>query len=120
MMLSNSSWSYSVEDLISTHLVQVCVDLALAIQMASVAESMAFGASLGLEAKTLADILNASSSRCWSSSNYNPVPVNLFKGLAVNGRLSPKSMHVSKMYHSIPLYLCFTESDTVQAFGMTH
>ena len=52
---------------------QVCVDLALAIQMASIAESMAFGVSLGLEAKTLAGILNASSSRCWSSTNYNPV-----------------------------------------------
>ena len=58
------------------------MDLALAIQMASIAESMAYGANLGLEAKTLAAILNASSSRCWSSSNYNPVPVSLLQELA--------------------------------------
>lgn len=55
---------------------QVCVDMALAVQMASVAESMAFGMELGLEPKALAAILNASASRCWSSTNYNPVPVS--------------------------------------------
>lgn len=58
--------------------VQVCVDMALAIQMASIAEAMSFGSQLGLDKKTLASILNASSSRCWSSKHYNPVPVGSF------------------------------------------
>ena len=60
----------------ATWSLQACVNMALAIQMASIAEAMSFGASLGLEAKALAGILNASSSRCWSSSHYNPVPVS--------------------------------------------
>lgn len=50
--------------------------MALAIQMASIAEAMAFGTQLGLDSKALAGILNASSSQCWSSKHYNPVPVS--------------------------------------------
>lgn len=51
--------------------------MAVGIQMASIAEAMSFGGALGLDLKTLASIFNASSSRCWSSVDYNPVPVSL-------------------------------------------
>ena len=54
---------------------QVCNNLALAIQMASVAEAAALGKRLGLDAAVLADIFNSSSARCWSSDSYHPVPV---------------------------------------------
>lgn len=30
--------------------------------------------SLGLDAKVLAEIINSSTGRCWSSDLYNPVP----------------------------------------------
>ena len=59
---------------VDTH-VQVCNNLALAIQMASVAEAAALGRRLGLDQKVLADIFNSSSARCWSSDSYHPVPV---------------------------------------------
>ena len=46
--------------------VKLCNNLALAIQMASIAESMALGQSLGLDLKVLSDVMNMSSARCWS------------------------------------------------------
>eukprot|EP00638_Chattonella_subsalsa_P003889 CAMPEP_0117753566 /NCGR_PEP_ID=MMETSP0947-20121206/12305_1 /TAXON_ID=44440 /ORGANISM="Chattonella subsalsa, Strain CCMP2191" /LENGTH=237 /DNA_ID=CAMNT_0005572479 /DNA_START=460 /DNA_END=1173 /DNA_ORIENTATION=+ len=49
-------------------------NLALAIQMTSVAEAMNLGVKLGLEPKVLAEIMNTSSGRCWSSDSYNPWP----------------------------------------------
>ena len=49
--------------------------MALAIQMASIAEASAVGRRLGLDPKVLADVFNSSSARCWSSDTYNPVPV---------------------------------------------
>jgi len=49
-------------------------NLALAIEMCAVSEAMNFGVSLGLDPKTLADIMNSSSARCWSSDTYNPWP----------------------------------------------
>ena len=54
---------------------QVCNNMALAIQMASIAEASAAGRRLGLDPKVLADVFNSSSARCWSSEAYNPVPV---------------------------------------------
>ena len=56
---------------VDTH-VQVCNNLALAIQMASVAEAAALGRRLGLDQKVLADIFNSSSARCWSSDLIPP------------------------------------------------
>lgn len=53
---------------------KVCNNLALAISMAGVAEALALGQQLGIDARTLSNIFNSSSARCWSSDTYNPVP----------------------------------------------
>ncbi|KAJ0399832.1 hypothetical protein P43SY_008138 [Pythium insidiosum] len=53
---------------------KVCNNLALAIQMVSVAEAMNLGVKLGMDPKVLAGIMNTSTSNCWSSSVYNPYP----------------------------------------------
>uniref|UniRef100_A0A7I4FLV3 3-hydroxyisobutyrate dehydrogenase n=1 Tax=Physcomitrium patens TaxID=3218 RepID=A0A7I4FLV3_PHYPA len=53
---------------------KVCNNLALAISMAGVAEALALGQQLGIDAHTLSNIFNSSSARCWSSDTYNPVP----------------------------------------------
>jgi len=42
--------------------------------MIGVAEAMALGVALGMDAKTLAGVINTSSGRCWSSDTYNPFP----------------------------------------------
>lgn len=49
-------------------------NLALAIQMAGVAEGLAFGLRQGLDPQVLTNIFNSSSAQCWSSEKYNPVP----------------------------------------------
>merc|ERR1712039_898772 len=41
---------------------------------AAVCEGHALAERLGLDQKTLAEILNTSSGRCWSSDTYNPCP----------------------------------------------
>src|SRR5471032_1600381 len=48
--------------------------MLLAISMIGVAEAMNLGASLGIDPKVLAGIINTSSGRCWSSDTYNPYP----------------------------------------------
>ncbi|EIE21974.1 3-hydroxyisobutyrate dehydrogenase-like protein, partial [Coccomyxa subellipsoidea C-169] len=53
---------------------KVCNNLALAIQMVSIAEAAALGGRLGMDPKLLADIFNSSSARCWTSDSYHPVP----------------------------------------------
>ncbi|KAK9812329.1 hypothetical protein WJX73_002793 [Symbiochloris irregularis] len=53
---------------------KVCNNLALGIQMASIAEALTLGRDLGLDPGTLTAIFNASSARCWSSEVYNPAP----------------------------------------------
>jgi len=42
--------------------------------MLAVSEGMLLGAKLGVEPKTLAQVFNASTARCWSSEVYNPSP----------------------------------------------
>jgi len=54
--------------------VKVCNNLALAIEMIGISEAMNLGVSLGMDPKVLAGIFNTSTSRCWSSDTYNPVP----------------------------------------------
>ena len=44
------------------------------ISMLGTCETMNLGIRMGLGAKLLADVLNVSSGRCWSSEVYNPVP----------------------------------------------
>jgi 3-hydroxyisobutyrate dehydrogenase len=53
---------------------KICNNMLLAISMIGVAEAMNLGASLGIDPKVLAGIINTSSGRCWSSDTYNPYP----------------------------------------------
>lgn len=53
---------------------KLCNNMLLAISMIGTAEAFNLGQKLGLDAKVLADIVNSSSGRCWSSDLYNPVP----------------------------------------------
>mmetsp|Transcript_3486 Transcript_3486/g.5635 ORF Transcript_3486/g.5635 Transcript_3486/m.5635 type:complete len:343 (-) Transcript_3486:50-1078(-) len=49
-------------------------NLILGISMAAVCEGHALAGRLGLDQQRLAEILNTSSARCWSSDTYNPCP----------------------------------------------
>jgi 3-hydroxyisobutyrate dehydrogenase len=53
---------------------KICNNLILGISMIGVSEAMNLGASLGIDPKLLAGIVNTSSGRCWSSDTYNPYP----------------------------------------------
>lgn len=53
---------------------KLCNNLALAVEMAGVAEALALGEQLGLSPDALSEVLNTSSGRCWSSDTYNPAP----------------------------------------------
>ncbi|XP_078048036.1 3-hydroxyisobutyrate dehydrogenase, mitochondrial [Augochlora pura] len=53
---------------------KLCNNMLLGISMIGTAEAFNLGQRLGLDKKVLADIVNSSSGRCWSSELYNPVP----------------------------------------------
>ena len=53
---------------------KICNNLLLGISMMGVSEAMALGASLGIDTRVLAGIVNTSTGRCWSSDTYNPYP----------------------------------------------
>ncbi|XP_060823342.1 3-hydroxyisobutyrate dehydrogenase, mitochondrial isoform X1 [Bombus pascuorum] len=53
---------------------KLCNNMLLAISMIGTAEAFNLGQKLGLDPKVLANIVNSSSGRCWSSELYNPVP----------------------------------------------
>jgi 3-hydroxyisobutyrate dehydrogenase len=53
---------------------KVANNMLLGISMIGVAEAMALGVSLGMDAKVLAGIINTSSGRCWASEVNNPFP----------------------------------------------
>jgi 3-hydroxyisobutyrate dehydrogenase len=53
---------------------KICNNLILGITMAGVAEAMSLGASLGIDPKVLAGVVNTSTGRCWSADTYNPFP----------------------------------------------
>jgi 3-hydroxyisobutyrate dehydrogenase len=53
---------------------KIANNMLLGISMIGVAEAMALGVSLGMDAKVLASIINTSSGRCWSSEINNPFP----------------------------------------------
>lgn len=53
---------------------KACNNMALAIEMIAVSEAMTMGKKLGIDSKVLADIMNVSSSYCWTSQVYNPCP----------------------------------------------
>lgn len=51
-----------------------CNNLLLGISMIGVSEAMNLGVKMGLSPDILAQVINISSGRCWSSDTYNPVP----------------------------------------------
>lgn len=53
---------------------KICNNLVLGISMIGAAEAMSLGASLGIDPKVLAGIINTSTGRCWSTDSYNPYP----------------------------------------------
>lgn len=53
---------------------KTCNNMALAIQMISVAEALSLAKQLGLDPKVMADIMVTASSRCWSIDTYSPLP----------------------------------------------
>lgn len=53
---------------------KVCNNMMLGISMCGLAECMNLAIRLGLDAKVFADIINASTGRCWASEINNPVP----------------------------------------------
>ena len=52
---------------------KIANNMLLGISMVGVAEAMALGVALGMDAKVLAGIINTSSGRCWSSEVNNPL-----------------------------------------------
>lgn len=53
---------------------KLCNNVALAAQMIGICEAMNLGESLGVEPSVLADVINTSTARCWSSEVNNPHP----------------------------------------------
>mmetsp|Transcript_9209 Transcript_9209/g.13733 ORF Transcript_9209/g.13733 Transcript_9209/m.13733 type:complete len:345 (-) Transcript_9209:42-1076(-) len=53
---------------------KLCNNLSLAISMVGTSEAMALGVRLGMDPVRLANVMNTSTARCWSSDSYNPVP----------------------------------------------
>ncbi|MFJ3483853.1 3-hydroxyisobutyrate dehydrogenase [Pseudomonas sp. NPDC090202] len=53
---------------------KICNNMLLGISMVGVAETMALGNSLGIDMEILANIINTSTGRCWSSEVCNPWP----------------------------------------------
>ena len=53
---------------------KVANNLLLAISMIGLSEAMTLGVALGMDAKVLAQVINSSSGRCWSSEVYHPYP----------------------------------------------
>jgi 3-hydroxyisobutyrate dehydrogenase len=53
---------------------KLCNNLLLGITMGAVCEAMQLGTRLGVDAKVLAQVINSSSGRSWSSDTYNPCP----------------------------------------------
>jgi len=53
---------------------KLCNNLILGISMIGVAEAMALGVQLGIDASVLAGIVNTSTGRCWASETCNPYP----------------------------------------------
>lgn len=63
---------------------KLCNNLALAAQMIGICEAMNLGESLGVNPATLADVMNNSTAKCWSSEVNNPHPGVVGVGPAAN------------------------------------
>ena len=55
--------------------VKLCNNAALAAQMIGICEAMSLGESLGVDPKVLANVMNVSTAKCWSSEVNNPHPI---------------------------------------------
>ncbi|KAF4723339.1 hypothetical protein FOZ62_029778 [Perkinsus olseni] len=64
--------------------VKVSNNLILAASMLGVAEGFRLAKTLGVDPKVFAQIVNASTGRCWSSDTYNPVPGVMDKDVPSN------------------------------------
>lgn len=53
---------------------KLCNNLALASQMIGICEAMNLGEALGVDPNTLANVMNTSTAKCWSSEVNNPHP----------------------------------------------
>ena len=53
---------------------KICNNMALGIQMTSIAEALALGEKLGMDPKVLSDVMKVSTARCWSVDTCNPCP----------------------------------------------
>ncbi|EPJ84036.1 3-hydroxyisobutyrate dehydrogenase [Pseudomonas sp. CFII64] len=61
-------------DIGTGQIAKICNNLLLGISMIGVSEAMALGDALGIDTGILANIINSSTGRCWSSEVYNPWP----------------------------------------------
>ena len=64
----------SIDGIGNGQVAKICNNMMLGISMIGISETMNLGIKLGIDKKQLADIINVSSGRCWSSDTYNPVP----------------------------------------------
>jgi 3-hydroxyisobutyrate dehydrogenase len=55
--------------------VKLCNNLALAAQMVGICEALNLGDALGVDPVVLAEVMNTSTAKCWSSEVNNPHPV---------------------------------------------
>lgn len=55
--------------------VKLCNNAALAAQMIGICEAMSLGESLGVDPQVLANVMNVSTAKCWSSEVNNPHPI---------------------------------------------
>jgi len=68
--------------------VKLCNNAALAAQMLGICEAMNLGEALGVDPEVLADVMNVSTAKCWSSEVNNPHPdaaKNIGSGASANG-----------------------------------
>ncbi|XP_044738210.1 3-hydroxyisobutyrate dehydrogenase, mitochondrial [Chrysoperla carnea] len=74
VLLSMGKRAVHCGDVGSGQAAKICNNMLLAISMIGTSECLNLGIKLGLNPKTLTDIINTSTGRCWSSDSYNPVP----------------------------------------------
>ena len=83
---------------------KICNNLLLAISMIGTSEAMNLGQNLGLDPKLLAQVINKSTGRCWSSELYNPCPgvlENVPSSNNFQGGFGTALMTKVKYFHSL-------------------
>jgi 3-hydroxyisobutyrate dehydrogenase len=69
---------------------KLCNNLALATQMIGICEAMSLGEALNVDPVVLADVMNTSTAKCWSSEVNNPHPAVAISKV-VDGKGPPAS-----------------------------